>query len=41
MLSPACVTGVALAILLMPLAAFAVQILTWRRLPRQGDWVST
>ena len=32
---------VALAALLLPLAAFAVMIFTGKRLPRQGDWLST
>ena len=32
---------VALAILLLPLGAFAVMIFTGRRLPRQGDWLSS
>jgi len=31
----------ALAILLLPLAAFAVMIFVGKRLPRQGDWLST
>jgi NADH-quinone oxidoreductase subunit L len=31
----------ALWILLLPLAAFAIQILFGRRLPRQGDWLPT
>ncbi len=30
-----------LAILLLPLAAFTVMIFTGKRLPRQGDWLST
>jgi NADH-quinone oxidoreductase subunit L len=32
---------VALAILLLPLAAFTVMIFAGRKLPRQGDWLST
>jgi NADH-quinone oxidoreductase subunit L len=32
---------VALAILLLPLAAFTVMIFAGKRLPRQGDWLST
>lgn len=31
----------ALAVLLLPLAAFAAMIFLGRRLPRQGDWLST
>ena len=32
---------VALAVLLLPLAAFTVMIFAGKRLPRQGDWLST
>ncbi len=41
MLSPDTVAALAMAILLLPLAAFAVQIFTWKRLPRHGDWLPT
>ena len=41
MLSDRAVVALALAILLLPLAAFAAQIFFWRRLPRQGDWLPT
>ncbi len=41
MLGPAAVVGLALAILLLPLAAFVPQLLWWKRLPRQGDWLPT
>ncbi len=41
MLSHDTVAALALVILFLPLASFTVQIFSWKRLPRQGDWLPT
>jgi len=40
-MTPDTLLTLAVAVLLLPLAAFAVMIVAGRKLPRQGDWFST